>query len=110
MAMEGTVIYVVREKEPMRKKIALILCILVAAVLFACSASAKEVTGTVADATNMTVTIKTDAGEQMEFSKEGADESGLADGISIDQKVTITYTEPKDGEQLSQATKITDAK
>lgn len=72
----------------------------------------QSVTGKVTDGTMNAVTIEDEDGKEYSFPLEGADSSGLADGILIGNKVTVVYegdlesTDPTELKTIS----ISDAK
>ena len=57
--------------------------------------STKSVEGTVTEATMNLITIKTDDGESLSFAipEDGEYKNNLSDGITVDKKIKITYTE-----------------
>ena len=61
----------------------------------ATTAAAKEestITGTLLDAAMSTLILETDDGEEYMFEKDNPDVSGLSDGLSIGDRITLTYT------------------
>ena len=57
--------------------------------------STKSVEGTVTEATMNLITIKTDDGEDLSFAmpEDGEYKNNLSDGVTVDKKIKITYTE-----------------
>jgi len=66
--------------------------------------------GTIVDAEHMTVTIKDEKGNEVTFTKEGADVSGLENGLQIGNDICVYYTGQLDGTDASgvTVTRITD--
>lgn len=57
-------------------------------------AAGKEstITGTLLDAAMSTLILETDDGEEYMFEKDNPDVSGLSDGLTIGDRITLTYT------------------
>ena len=57
--------------------------------------STKSVEGTVTEATMNLITINTDDGEDLSFAmpEDGEYKNNLSDGVTVDKKIKITYTE-----------------
>ena len=62
----------------------------------------QTISGTVTDASMNTVTIKTDAGDEITFPTEDADMSNV-DGIANGDEVTVYYSGTIDGSDISNA-------
>lgn len=74
---------------------------LLAACTAAESPDGNTVTGEVVDATMNTLTIKTDDGQELTFMTEGADTSGLSNGLTVGEEVTVTYDGDIEGTDTS---------
>lgn len=97
----------------MKKRLMMVLlaAVVVMAVCACSGPSEEKLQGTVVDATMNTLTIQTDDGQEYTFATEDADTSGLADGLTIGNKVLVTYTGEIKGTDASGAavTSIADA-
>ena len=69
------------------------------------SGEEQTVTGTITDASMNTLTIKTDAGDELSFSTEDADTSN-ADGLEVGTSITVYYTGTINGTDTSGATVV----
>jgi len=88
----------------MKKRIMIAaLAAIVVAALCACGPAEEKLQGTVADATMNTLTIRIDDGHEYMFYTEGADTSGLSEGLLIGNKVLVTYQGEIKGTDASQA-------
>lgn len=61
----------------------------------------STITGTLIDAAMSTLILETDSGEDYIFAKENPDISGLSDGLTLGNRITLTYTGTLNGTDTS---------
>ena len=61
----------------------------------------STITGTLKDAAMSTLILEPDSGEDYIFAKENPDVSGLSDGLTLGNRITLTYTGTLNGTDTS---------